>query len=147
MIKPIYPLLQQTQIAFYQPRNSLHCNLRKMARSKLGLFIFGPALCLGVSGCSNDGVGFGKNSTLFDGNYYPTSLKSTRRDRQTILVTVKNAGQGISGARQAAKLASAKHCIKHYGTSDVAWDQPLEDENVSTILREGTLYLTGKCDY
>ena len=119
----------------------------KTAGKSLTVLVLGTSLSLGSSGCSKDGGGFGKNRMKFDGNYYSTSLKSARRDRQTITVKVSRADQGVAGARQAAKLASTKHCIKFYGTSDVIWDQPMDDDSLTANLREGTLLLSGTCDY
>lgn len=149
MIKPIHLTLQQNIAALICAR--LRCaeliNPAKTARKLLKVLFLGTAFSLSITGCSKDGGGFGKSRILFEGNYYPTSLKSTRRTRETILIKVGRADQGVSGALQAAKMASTKHCILYYGTSDVLWDQPLDADSLTASLSAGTLTLTGKCDY
>ena len=149
MIKPINLILQRNTAALLHTKRWC-ADLSATAKTTVKLakiLVLGTAVSLGIGGCSKDGGGFGKNRVLFDGNYYPTSLKSTRRTRQTIAVKVGRADQGISGALQAARLASTKHCILYYGTSDVLWDQPLDEESLTASLSNGTLALTGKCDY
>ena len=149
MIKPINLILQQNTAALLHTK--LWCaDLSATAKTtgKLAkILVLGTAVSLSIGGCSKDGGGFGKNRILFDGNYYPTSLKSTRRTRHTIAVKVGRADQGVSGALQAARLASTKHCILYYGTSDVLWDQPLDEESLTASLSNGILALAGKCDY
>jgi len=149
MIKPINLILQRNTAALLHTKQWC-ADLSATAKTtgKLAkILVLGTAVSLGIGGCSKDGGGFGKNRVLFDGNYYPTSLKSTRRTRQTIGVKVGRADQGVSGALQAAKLASTRHCILYYGTSDVLWDQPVDEESLTASLSNGTLALTGKCDY
>ena len=128
MIKPINLILQRNTAALLHTKQWC-ADLSATAKTTVKLakiLVLGTAVSLGIGGCSKDGGGFGKNRALFDGNYYPTSLKSTRRNRQTIAVKVGRADQGVSGALQAAKLASTRHCILYYGTSDVLWDQPVD---------------------
>ena len=149
MIKPINLILQRNTAALLHTQQWC-ADLSATAKTTVKLakiLVLGTAVSLGIGGCSKDGGGFGKNRVLFDGNYYPTSLKSTRRTRQTIAVKVGRADQGVSGALQAAKLASTRHCILYYGTSDVLWDQPVDEESLTASLSNGTLALTGKCDY
>ena len=149
MIKPINLILQRNTAALLHTKQWC-ADLSATAKTTVKLakiLVLGTAVSLGIGGCSKDGGGFGKNRVLFDGNYYPTSLKSTRRTRQTIGVKVGRADQGVSGALQAAKLASTRHCILYYGTSDVLWDQPLDEDSLTASLSAGTLTLTGKCDY
>ena len=149
MIKPINLILQRNTAALLHTKRWC-ADLSATAKTTVKLakiLVLGTAVSLGIGGCSKDGGGFGKNRVLFDGNYYPTSLKSTRRTRQTIGVKVGRADQGVSGALQAAKLASTRHCILYYGTSDVLWDQPLDEDSLTASLSAGTLTLTGKCDY
>ena len=149
MIKPINLILQRNTAALLHTKQWF-ADLSTTAETTVKLtkiLVLGTAVSLGIGGCSKDGGGFGKNRVLFDGNYYPTSLKSTRRTRQTIAVKVGRADQGVSGALQAAKLASTRHCILYYGTSDVLWDQPVDEESLTASLSNGTLALTGKCDY
>ena len=113
MIKPINLILQRNTAALLHTMQWC-ADLSATAKTtgKLAkILVLGTAVSLGIGGCSKDGGGFGKNRVLFDGNYYPTSLKSTRRTRQTIAVKVGRADQGVSGALQAAKLASTRHCI------------------------------------
>ena len=149
MIKPINLILQRNTAALLHTKQWC-ADLSATAKTTVKLakiLVLGTAVSLGIGGCSKDGGGFGKNQVLFDGNYYPASLKSTRRNRQTIVVKVGRADQGVSGALQAAKLASTRHCILYYGTSDVLWDQPVDEESLTASLSNGTLALTGKCDY
>ena len=149
MIKPINLILQRNTAALLHTKRWC-ADLFATAKTTVKLakiLVLGTAVSLGIGGCSKDGGGFGKNRVLFDGNYYPTSLKSTRRNRQTIAVKVGRADQGVSGALQAAKLASTRHCILYYGTSDVLWDQPMDEESLTASLSNGTLVLTGKCEY
>ena len=144
MIKPINLILQRNTAALLHTMQWC-ADLSATAKTagKLAkILVLGTAVSLGIGGCSKDGGGFGKNRVLFDGNYYPTSL-----NRQTIAVKVGRADQGVSGALQAAKLASTRHCILYYGTSDVLWDQPVDEESLTASLSNGTLALTGKCDY
>ena len=149
MIKPINLILQRNTAALLHTKRWC-ADLSATAKTTVKLakiLVLGTAVSLGIGGCSKDGGGFGKNRVLFEGNYYPTSLKSTRRNRQTIAVKIGRADQGVSGALQAAKLASTRHCILYYGTSDVLWDQPMDEESLTASLSNGTLALTGKCDY
>ena len=136
MIKPINLILQRNTAALLHTKQWC-ADLSATAKTTVKLakiLVLGTAVSLGIGGCSKDGGGFGKNRVLFDGNYYPTSLKSTRRNRQTIAVKVGRADQGVSGALQAAKLASTRHCILYYGTSDVLWDQPVDEESLTCLL-------------
>ncbi|MDG1788190.1 MAG: hypothetical protein P8H37_06025, partial [Paracoccaceae bacterium] len=103
MIKPINLILQRNTAALLHTMQWC-ADLSATAKTagKLAkILVLGTAVSLGIGGCSKDGGGFGKNRVLFDGNYYPTSLKSTRRTRQTIAVKVGRADQGVSGALQA----------------------------------------------
>ena len=149
MIKPINRSMRHSKATILRSKlpNAVPFATAKIVGKSLTVLVLGTSLSLGLSGCSKDGGGFGKNRMKFDGNYYSTSLKSARRERQTIAVKVSRADQGVAGARQAAKLASTKHCIKYYGTSDVIWDQPMDNDSLTASLREGTLSLSGTCSY
>ena len=149
MIKPINRSMRHSKATILRSKlpNAVPFATAKIVGKSLTVLVLGTSLSLGLSGCSKDGGWFGKNRMKFDGNYYSTSLKSARRERQTIAVKVSRADQGVAGARQAAKMASTKHCIKFYGTSDVIWNQPMDDDSLTLNLREGTLLLSGTCDY
>ncbi|WP_232796480.1 hypothetical protein [Roseovarius salinarum] len=100
-----------------------------------------PAL---LGGCGN--MTEFSDRMYFDGNYYPAKVKHDRENRRIFTLTVRRIGQGIEGAREAARYEGTRYCVDEYGTSEIAWvvapDAPLEELPIS----DGKMVLQGKCE-
>lgn len=74
------------------------------------------AMAMTTAACSrNKGV-------AFDGVVYKGKASAERANRRDFTATVQPVtAQGLEGARQAAEYEGIKHCIRYYGSSDIAW--------------------------
>ena len=82
---------------------------------------------------------------FFDGKYFPAKAKHVKGDRQSFSVSVRKAGQSLTGAREAGRHAGVRHCIENFGTSEIDWSQGPDAEDGQLILSGGSLILKGKC--
>lgn len=83
--------------------------------------------------------------TYFDGKYYPAKGKAVKGDRERFVVSVRKAGQGIDGAREAGRHAGVTYCIENFGLSDIIWEKGPDAEDGTLVVEGGNLVLTGKC--
>ena len=83
---------------------------------------------------------------VFDGAVYRTSLKAERGDpRGQFNVVVRDAAQGLSGAREAGRYEAIKHCIRETASSEIEWAIGPDTADSALPISEGSLILTGRC--
>ena len=106
------------------------------------------SLVLTLSACSSglgDRFGFGKGSEFFDGQRYTGSAKADRSDRSHFVASVKPVSASFDGAIEAARYEGVQHCIKYYGTSDIAWDVGPDTPREALVIEKDTLTFMGTC--
>ena len=82
----------------------------------------------------------------FDGKLYPTREKKVSKDSlNEFVVTVRRAGQGLDGAREAGRHGGSKYCIKNFGTSEIEWASGPDDPAETLQISNGNLILRGRC--
>ncbi|MEO3413834.1 hypothetical protein AAFO92_04145 [Roseovarius sp. CAU 1744] len=82
----------------------------------------------------------------FDGKYYPTKAKRVKGDRESFVVNVRRASQGIAGAREAGRHGGIKYCIETFGYSEIDWIVGPDDAATADATQSrGNLVLKGRC--
>lgn len=109
-----------------------------MMRARIFTGLTLAALALGA--CAKPG-----DRVLFDGKYYPTRAKKAGETRQSFVVTVRRADQGIEGARKAGRWEATRYCIKLVGDSTVDWQPGYDPEGGAAVVEGGNLILRGAC--
>lgn len=87
-----------------------------------------------------------KNRVLFENQYFPARLTTTREDKLAFSVSVDRIDQGLVPAREAGRFEATKYCIDKFGRSDVIWTQGPDVEDAELQLDNGRLILEGRCD-
>ncbi|WP_339106696.1 hypothetical protein [Roseovarius rhodophyticola] len=107
-------------------------------RATIVLSLLVASMVLSACGRKNERI-------LFDGNFYKSRAKHTSDDRQSFVVRVSRADQGLNGARAAGEHEGRRYCIENFGTSEIAWvNGPDADDAV--LKRDGNrLILDGRC--
>ncbi len=82
---------------------------------------------------------------LFDGKYYPVKESGAKGDRNSFVVTVRRAEQGLDAAREAGRHGGTRYCLKNFGTSDIDWTQGPDAEDAELELSGGNLIFRGRC--
>ena len=98
-------------------------------------------IALSVTACSR----FGRNTTLYDGQFYNTRSRTAGEDKHDFTVTVRPVSKGLNGARQAGLHEAVKYCIRLYGTSDIAWTVGPDTTDESLSVSDDTLTFAGRC--
>ncbi|ETX29479.1 hypothetical protein [Roseivivax isoporae] len=82
----------------------------------------------------------------FDGNFYRGSAKAPATDRHNFTASVGPVRLGLNGARQAAFYEGTLHCVRHFGTSDIAWAvHPTEAPQEALPIQGDRLVVRGRC--
>lgn len=81
----------------------------------------------------------------YDGVYFRAKVDADRDNRQFFTVSVKDAGQTLVGAREAARHKGNEYCIRQFGTSDITWAVDPDVEDAQLPLVNGELILSGEC--
>ena len=88
---------------------------------------------------------FGAHQT-YEGVRFRAKLDSDREDRANFVVTVNDAGQSLSGAREAARHQAVEYCIKQYGLSEIDWEvSPDVEDDAALPIVNGDLIMPGEC--
>ena len=58
-------------------------------------------------------------------------------------MTVKKAINNLNGAKEAGRYEGVKHCIEHFGSSDITWISGPDSEELKLVGQK--LILKGKC--
>lgn len=100
-----------------------------------------------VSGCSRLGIGkIKRDVTTFDGQRFRGAARATTGKEPIHFVsTVRGASKSLDGARAAAEHQGIKHCIKHYGTSDIDWEVGPDTPPQALGLENDTVTFMGTC--
>lgn len=99
------------------------------------------ALCaLGLAGCSNN-----KNLILYEGQAFRAKVGKVDKQRDVFVVTVKDAGKSIDGARAAAHQRGTEYCVENFGTSQIIWNVDPLDPQTQITLTDNTLTFQGQC--
>lgn len=102
-----------------------------------------PLICvaLAVSACTKR-----INYHPFEGEYYKTKAKAVDRgNKKEFVVTVNDVEKGVEGAIASGAYQATKHCLRFYGTSDIAWTVGPDTPPEQLGLEDGVLTLSGKC--
>lgn len=89
--------------------------------------------------------GQGQSRVSFNGNVYPASVSTIGDDRARFSITVRNAGQGLEGAREAGRYEATVHCIRNFGSSAVRWTRSPDAEPSALVIENGALVFQGEC--
>ncbi|WP_371036671.1 MULTISPECIES: hypothetical protein [unclassified Rhodosalinus] len=89
--------------------------------------------------------GQGQSRVAFDGNIYPASVSTIGGEREKFTISVRNAGQGLAGAREAGRYEATVYCIRNYGSSAVRWTLSPDAEASALRIENGALLLQGEC--
>ncbi|SEK99329.1 hypothetical protein [Roseovarius nanhaiticus] len=100
------------------------------------------ALCaaLALSACGKPG-----ERMRFNGNYYPADLKKVGDRREDFVITVRDPGQGIEGAREAGRFEATRYCVETFGDSTVNWQTGYDPDANAAVMDNGRLILRGSC--
>ncbi|MDJ0823299.1 MAG: hypothetical protein QNJ09_16005 [Paracoccaceae bacterium] len=106
------------------------------------------ALVLALGACDRLGLNldFGRGDNTFDGQYFRGSAKSDAKTRQNFTVSIRPVSRSLKGAVQAAEYEAISHCIKYYGTSDIAWTIGPDTPQDALPIDGETLTLAGTCE-
>ncbi|EAQ01808.1 hypothetical protein OB2597_00285 [Pseudooceanicola batsensis HTCC2597] len=101
-----------------------------------------------LSACSRQGGGRNLlgNRVEFDGQYFRTRVSSDRENRAAFVVTVRDPGRSLVGAREAARHKANEYCIRQYGLSDIEWDISPDAEDAALPIIDRELVLSGVCE-
>lgn len=103
-------------------------------------------LCLlAVGACGKGPIKLGKERIAFDGQNYRIRASSDRADRSMFAVAVRPVSASLQGAREAAAYGATGHCIKYYGTSDIAWTVGPDTDESALPISDDTLTYQGQC--
>ncbi len=104
------------------------------------------SLLVGLTACEQAKDKLTRNSFFYEGNTFKTKVEKSRDDRQDFRVIVRNATQGLTGSREAARVAANRYCIENYGSTDIAYaGQSPDSENDALTLTDGQLVFVGRC--
>lgn len=98
------------------------------------------AATLALTACGKPG-----ERALFDGNYYPAKLSKSGERREEFSVAVRDAQQGINGAREAGRFEGTRYCVETYGDSDISWQPGYGPEDARAVSDSGGLMMRGSC--
>lgn len=87
----------------------------------------------------------GPNRHSFDGVYFDSKIKSEHRDPAQFILTLRDPGQSVEGAPDAAIYAATRYCIDALGTSRVTWQTEPEDAVEALDPAASDLVLEGRC--
>jgi hypothetical protein len=104
-----------------------------------------PIILLLVSAIALGACAKRSERVYFNGNYYPAKVGHVGADRKAFVVTVRGAGQGLDGAREAGRYEGTRYCIDDYGTSDIEWSQGPDAPAGQLRIENGDLILRGRC--
>jgi len=105
-------------------------------RITIGLF----AATLALSACAKPG-----DRVKFNGKYYPAKVKKVGDSRETFVVSVQRAEQGIEGARQAGEFEAITYCVEKFGDSTIAWEHGQDADTAVLQTEGGRLTMRGSC--
>ena len=94
----------------------------------------------GLAACTDP-----QNRIAFDGQFFRTNVAKVDKSRDTFVLSVRNPGKSIQGARLAAHHEGIRYCVGNFGTSKIEWDVNPLDEAVPPQLEDGKLVYRGKC--
>ncbi|MBV2360567.1 hypothetical protein KUH32_12335 [Thalassococcus sp. CAU 1522] len=107
------------------------------------------ALVASLAGCERlglgNGFGIGRDRQAFDGQNYRGTARSERGDRKSFTASVRPVSASLEGAIQAAEYEGVKHCIKFYGTSEIAWAVGPDTPREQLPIEGDTLTFSGVC--
>lgn len=106
-----------------------------------GLLLIGAVVA--TAGC--DAVRGRDDLAVFDGVYYRAAVRSEREARKDFTVEVRDAAQGIAGAKEAGRFEAIKYCIKHTASSEIEWTVGPDTDDAALRLTDGSLVLQGTC--
>lgn len=82
---------------------------------------------------------------LFDGKYFPTKVSKVDKQRDQILVTVKEVAQSPEGALAAGRFAAVSYCVGTYGSSDIEWAVGPDTNPGQIRIVNNTMTFRGTC--
>ncbi len=107
------------------------------------LLLSAVAMALTTTACSRTK---GTNNVAFNGVFYKSKTRSERSNRKDFTSTVRPVTtQGLTGALAAGRYEGIKHCIRYYGTSDIAWVVGPDTPPAQLRVDGDTLTFRGTC--
>ena len=98
------------------------------------------AVAAALAGCADP-----TKRILYDGQFFRTKAKAVDKTLDTFVLTVKDPGKSLLGARQAAHHEGVRYCVKNFGTSEIIWDiDPLDEQSQPRIV-DNAMTFQGKC--
>jgi len=81
----------------------------------------------------------------FDGKFFRAKLSKVDGQRDVFTVTVRNASQSLTGAREAARYEATVYCVNNYGSSDIKWVVGPDSPDSAMRLVDDSLTFQGAC--
>ena len=82
---------------------------------------------------------------LFDGKFFPTKVSKVDKQRDQIIVTVKDVAQSPEGALAAGRYAAVAYCVGTYGSSDIEWAVGPDTDPSQIRIVDNTMIFRGTC--
>lgn len=99
-----------------------------------------------LAGCERAKEKLTRNSFTYEGVTFKTKVEKSKESRQDFRVVVRNATSGLTGSREAARVAAARYCIDNYGSTDMTFaGQSPDSDNEELTLTDGKLVFSGRC--
>lgn len=99
------------------------------------------AAALAVAGCTKK-----SDRMLFDGAYYPVKARvADKGERTRFTVSVRRAGQGLAGAREAGRHGGKQYCLEKFGTSEIEWTLGPDATDAALTGGGSGMVMKGKC--
>lgn len=76
---------------------------------------------------------------------FRTTLKTSRGNRADMVITVRPVSVGYEAAAEAGRFEATKHCIRNFGSSDVAWQVGPDTPPSAVQVVNDTVTFRGRC--
>jgi hypothetical protein len=108
-------------------------------RGLFGKTILIGATALALAACGSEG------RQTFEGIAFRASLDADKEDKRNFVVEVRDAGQSLTGAREAGRYEAVRHCVETFGNSRMTWELGPDAEDADLRIEDGNLILKGRC--
>ena len=116
------------------------------AASKAAKAVLALSLIASLAACERAKDKLTRNSHVHEGVTFKTKIEKSKESRQDFRVVVRNATNGLTGSREAARVAAARYCIENYGSTDMTFaGQSPDSKNEEVTMTDGKLIFSGRC--
>ena len=95
---------------------------------------------LGLAACTDS-----KNRIAHDGQFFRAKISKVDKQRDSFVVSVKEPGKSVKGARSAAHHKATAYCVENFGTSQIIWQVNPLDETVPLTVADNQISFQGVC--